>query len=289
MPNPIVVGVDGTGRSLRALMWAGHEASVRECPLRIVHTLPRYDGDIPFFPPGRFELAAAHGHEIMEEAQSLASQANPGIQISTDLPMVTPAAAMIAESERAQMIVLGAKGEDFGNVLLGSTVLQVVGHAACPVVVVSHISTSHHRITVGTDGSPDSMAALDHAFGEARLNGAQVVVVSALGLPQGWPKHLMLPLPADNEEVDERHQDVEHQIALLREQHPDVDVVLEVHRRDPLHSLVEASHRSDLLVLGSRGRGGFHGLAVGSVTHKMLHLTGCPIAVVRAPESGSAR
>ncbi|WP_162891140.1 universal stress protein [Aeromicrobium sp. A1-2] len=282
MSDPIVVGVDGTGRSVSALVWASHEASLRESPLRIVHTLPRYEGDIPFFPPGRFEIAEARGHQIMDEAVSLAGEVNPDVQISTDLPMTTPAGAMIAESEQAQMIVLGAKGEDIGNVLLGSTVLQVVGHSPCPVVVVCHVTTGHHRVAVGTDGSPDSAAALAFAFHEAQLHGSQVMVISALGLPQGWPTHLLLPVPTDNEEVAARRQDVEKQIAALREQYPDVEVVLDVHRIAPLHSLVEASHRSDLLVLGSRGRGGFHGLAVGSVTHKMLHLTGCPVAVVRS-------
>jgi len=48
----------------------------------------------------------------------------------------------------------------------------------------------------------------------------------------------------------------------------------------PLHALATASHRADLLVLGSRGRGGFHGLAVGSTTHKLLHMAGCPTAIV---------
>jgi len=46
------------------------------------------------------------------------------------------------------------------------------------------------------------------------------------------------------------------------------------------HTLATASHRADLLVVGSRGRGGFHGLAVGSKTHKLLHMAGCPTAVV---------
>lgn len=218
----------------------------------------------------------------MAEALSMVQLAHPDLHISTDLPMRSPAAAMIDESEDAQVIALGAKGEDIGNLLLGSTVLQVVGHAHCPVVVVCHVTAGHHRISVGTDGSPDSTAALAHAFEEAELRGAQVVVISALGLPQGWPTHLLRPLPPDDDEVARRRQEVEEQVAPFREEHPTVDVRLDVHRLAPLHTLADASHRSDLLVVGSRGRGGFHGLAVGSVTHKMLHLTGCPIAVVRS-------
>lgn len=75
---------------------------------------------------------------------------------------------------------------------------------------------------------------------------------------------------------------MENQIAPLRGRHPDVEVVLDVHHLGPLHALVTASHRADLLVVGSWGRGGFHGLALGSTTHKLLYLTGCPTAVVNA-------
>jgi len=282
MTAPLVVGVDGTGRSLRALMWAAHDAALRRCPLRLIHTLPRWEADFPLFPPGRLEEAEDRGRAIMAEAVSLVAEAYPQVEVSTDLPMKTPAAAMLAEAEHAQAIALGAKGEDIGNVLLGSTVLQIVGHAPCPVVVIPHVTTGHHRIAVGTDGSPDSTVALAYAFEEAQLRGNRLEVISALLLPQGWPTHLLRPLPEDNQEVVKRGQEVENQIAPLREQYPDVDVELNVHRWGPIRTLSDASHRADMLVLGSRGRGGFHGLAVGSVTHKLLHLAGCPIAVVNA-------
>ncbi|MGD9959387.1 universal stress protein [Nocardioides sp.] len=282
MSTPVVVGVDGTGRSLRAVMWAAHDAFLRARPLRIVHTLPRYEMDIPLFPPGRFELAEEHGRAVIAEAVAIVRQAYPDVPCSTALPMRSPAAALIEESARAQGIVLGSKGDNVGNLLLGSTALQVVGHADCPVIVVGHVSAGHNRIVAGADGSPGSTAALAYAFEEAHLRGADLHVISALGLPQGWPTHLLRPLPEDNAEVDVRHQVVEQQLASLRHQHPGVNVVLSAHRLDPLAALDSASQHADLLVLGSRGLGGFHGLAIGSTTHKMLHFANCPVAVVRA-------
>ncbi len=282
MSDPVVVGVDGTGRSLRALTWAAHEARLRGVELLVVHALPRYEADFPFFPPGRFEEAEARGHRVVAEAVALVRETHPEVTVVTDLPMQTPAQALLELSGRARVVALGAKGEDVGNLLLGSTALQVVGHADCPVVVVGHASAGHDRIAVGTDGSPDSGAALTVAFEEARLRGARLSVVSALGLPQGWPRHLLRPLPPADEEVLRRREEVEAQLIALLEDHPDVEVSLDVHHAEPLAALGEASHRADLLVLGSRGRGGFHGLAVGSVTHRMLHLAGCPVAVTRA-------
>lgn len=282
MHDPIVVGVDGTGRSLKALVWAARDARLRGCPLRVVHTLPRYEMDIPLFPPGRFEVAEERGREIIAEALSIVHETHPDVEVSIAQPMSTPAAALLAEAEDAATVVLGAKGENVGNLLLGSTVLQVVGHATCPVAVVPHVTTGHDRIAVGTDGSKDSTAALAYAFEEAKMRDARIEVISALGLPQGWPTHLLRPLPPDDEEVRGRRQDVASQVAPFRERFPEIEVDLAVHRLEPLSMLDDASHRADLIVLGSRGRGGFHGLALGSVTHKMLHLTGCPITVVRS-------
>lgn len=280
MTKAIVVGVDGSGRSLRAVVWAAHEAVLHASPLRLISVLPRWEGDIPVFPPGRFEEAERHGVAALEEAEALAREAYPDVEISTALPMGTPAHVLLAEAENAHSVVLGAKGEDVGNMLLGSTTLQLVGHAPCPVVVIGHPAAGHRRVVVGFDGSAASTRALEYAFAEASLRSARLRVVSALGLPQGWPRHLLRPLPEDNAETTQRRQQVDDQVAPLREQWPDAMVEVHVHRLDPVPVLTDASHKADLLVMGSRGRGGFHGLAVGSVTHRLLHFAGCPMVVV---------
>ncbi len=282
--KPIVVGVDGSGRSLRAVMWAAHDAALRGCPVRLIHTLPRWEGDFPVFPPGRFVEAERHGRMAVEDAASLVDEVYPDLEVTTDLPIGTPTQVLRAEAENAHSVVVGAKGEDVGNMLMGSTTLQLVGHVPCPVVVVGHASSGHHRVVVGFDGSPDSTRALEYAFETASLRKARLRVVHALGLPQGWPRHLLRPLPEDNEDVARRRQQVEDQLAPLRAKYSDVTVEVHVHQRDPVPVLADATHKADLLVMGSRGRGGFHGLAVGSVTHKLLHFAGCPMVVVH-PES----
>ncbi len=282
MTKPIVVGVDGSGRSLRAVLWAAHDAALRGCSLRLIHTLPRWEGDIPLFPPGRFAEAERHGDTAVEEAASLVREAYPDLVVTTHLPSGTPTQVLLAEAEDAHSVVLGAKGEDVGNMLMGSTALQLVGHAPCPVVVVGHASAGHRRVVAGIDGSTDSDRALEYAFEEASLREARLRVVSALGLPQGWPRHLLRPLPEDNEEVAERRRQVEDQVAPLRVRYPDVVVEVHVHRLDPVPVLTDATHKADLVVVGSRGRGGFHGLAVGSVTHQLLHFAGCPMVVIHS-------
>jgi len=280
MTQPIVVGVDGSGRSLRALLWAAHHAEAHQCPLRLVYVLPRWDGDFPLFAPGHFEEIEEYGRAALAEAVAVVREAHPDLAVDTAMPMGTPADVLRIEAEAARCIVIGAEGADAGNLVLGSTAVQLVGHTACPVIVVLHTSTGHGRVVGGVDWPTRSLAALDYAFRQAAVRGDRLTVISAMGLPQGWPRHLVLPLPPDDASVAKRLEEIEAAMAPLREHYPDVLVDVEVHHLDPVPTLADASHRADLLVLGSRGRGGFHGLAVGSVTHRLLRFAGCPVAIL---------
>lgn len=281
MADPIVVGVDGSGRSLRALMWAAHDARLRGSPLRLVHVLGRYHHNIPYSAPRRWEEARDRGLLVVDEASAIVRDAYPDLDLSTDvIASGAPAETLRAESERAETLVLGAKGEDLGNLMLGSVSLQVVGHAECPVVVVGHVTTGHRRVVVGTDGSPDARAAVAYAFHEAALRGAELQVIAAWAPTYPLATHEVAPDPA--EEEARHHSDVEEQLAGLRGQFADVTIHTDVLRDSPSSALARASQWADLVVVGSRGLGGFHGLALGSVSHKVLHLATCPVAVVRA-------
>ncbi|MEU9124994.1 universal stress protein [Streptomyces sp. NPDC048506] len=159
MTEPIVVGVDGSGRSLRALVWAAHEAALRRCALHIIHVLPRehgYAGTLE----DRVREESRRDQGVVAEATAIVQEAHPDLEVTSALPSGAPAAVLLAESERAHTVVLGAKGlGGFGSLLLGSVALQVVGHAASPVVIVNHVTTGHRRIVVGADGSAHSRAA----------------------------------------------------------------------------------------------------------------------------------
>ncbi|MFH8773662.1 universal stress protein [Streptomyces sp. NPDC017958] len=277
MTDPIAVGVDGSGRSLRALVWAAHEATLRRCPLRIIHVLPPAHS-YATTEEGRAWEASNWDQRVMAEATAIVQEAHPDLEVASTLPSGTPAAVLLAEAEHARTVVLGAKGMGgFGSLLLGSVALQVVGHAACPVVIVNHVTTGHGRIVVGTDGSAHSRAALAYAFEEASLRGSQVQAVHAWSHPG---PHAYVSAAQDA--MGKEHlQALEAWLAPLREEHPDVEVVEQVPDESPVIALARASDRADLLVVGSRGLGGFHGLALGSVSHHLLQFSQCPLAVIR--------
>ncbi|ARF53345.1 universal stress protein [Streptomyces gilvosporeus] len=276
MTHPIVVGVDGSGRSLRALVWAAHEAVLHRCALRIVHVLPR-EHAYATTAADRAREASSRDQGVVAEAAAIARETHPELEVVTDLPAGAPAAVLLTGSEHAHTVVLGAKGlGGFGSLLLGSVALQVVGHAASPAVVVNHVTTGHRRIVVGADGSTHSQAALAYAVQEASLRGAQLQAVHAWSYP--GPEAAVSAVQAA---AEKHRQSLEEWLVPLREAHPDVEVVEELAHEAPALALARASDRADLMVVGSRGRGGFRGLALGSVSHALLQFSQCPLAVIR--------
>ena len=156
------------------------------------------------------------------------------------------------------------------------------------------------RIVVGVDGSSGSRDALACALEEAHLRGAALHVVYAWRMPFA----LMLPEPTIAGFAPLSVEDLERLEVQLREQatqlaagqiqevlgnDPDVDVRSEVVEGDPAEVLVEAAQGADLLVVGSRGRGGFAGLLLGSVGQQTAQHAPCPVIVVphnRGSEDG---
>jgi nucleotide-binding universal stress UspA family protein len=223
MTDPVVVGVDGSGRSLRALVWAANDAALRGCPLLVAHVLPGWEFDFPFFPPGRSQGLSRRGAEILAEAVAIAKESHPGLEVESDQASGSPAEVLRGASERARCLVLGARGEGgLGNLLTGSVSLQVAGHAACPVVVVGALTTGHKRVLVGTDGSEHSTAALEFAFEEASLRGSAVHALRAWAMPVTPEPSEAEPSP-DTVEAENRSQ-LDDQLAPLRQRHPGVAV-----------------------------------------------------------------
>jgi nucleotide-binding universal stress UspA family protein len=134
-------------------------------------------------------------------------------------------------------------------------------------------------VVVGVDGSPNSEAALAFAYEEAATRGVPLVAVHIL-----WD----LPVELDVVRLTEGNiaeldvgEVLAERLAGWSEKYPDVRVQRLVAHDRPAQALVEESGRAQLLVVGSRGRGGISGLMLGSVSHAVLHRAHCPVAVVR--------
>ena len=129
------------------------------------------------------------------------------------------------------------------------------------------------RIVVGVDGSPESRAALHWAVGEARLRGAELQAVHVWGAPA-------LASPTDELRLEARTL-VDSVVAEALAGGDDVKVTPVLVQGNPAELIVEASRGADLLVVGSRGRGGFAGMLLGSVSAQCAHHAVCPVVIVR--------
>lgn len=142
MPG-IVVGVDGSGHSQRALEWAINEAAIRNAPLTVVTVHQLVAGfatrAVPLEYPGDAELAAKAGQSAKEEADKILAamgESRPA-SVTIDSRSGFPAEELLEASKDADMIVLGSRGAGgFSRLLMGAVSSQVTHHAQCPVVVI---------------------------------------------------------------------------------------------------------------------------------------------------------
>ena len=146
------------------------------------------------------------------------------------------------------------------------------------------------KIVVGIDGSEQAQHALDWALEEAVLRGAEVVAVHA-HLPDTIDMYGMdgivdaKRLQTYTDEFERQHQQVvDDQIAGAGEKAEDVPITTAIERGwSPAHAIVEHSKGAELVVVGSRGRGGFSGVLLGSVSQQVAHHAHCPVVIVGPP------
>jgi nucleotide-binding universal stress UspA family protein len=280
----IVVGVDGSESAVHAVRWAATEARRRGAGLRLVHVYTTPVG----YPPGFVdphllrESLVAQGKEWLTRAGDEADQAAPGLAVEVVEAEGTTVPVLVRESARAALLVLGSRGlGGFTGLLVGSTAVETVARAHCPVVVVRGVDCPG-PVVVGVDGTPVGEAAIEFAFAEAALRGVDVIAVHT------WNDLLLdamyaggaavldfAPLAQQAEEV------LGERLAGWGEKYPDVRVIREVRRERASTALLRHAEDAGLLVVGSRGRGGFRGLLLGSTSQHLLHHAPCPVAVVR--------
>ncbi|MCL2455069.1 MAG: universal stress protein [Micrococcales bacterium] len=289
--SKIVVGVDGSAQSLRALDWAMQEAVARERELVLVcaYTVPAFSATTL---DGGFaalnDAAIRAGAEQVLVASAVHAE-TAGVTVSTELAVGDASGVLVAASKTADLVVVGSRGRGgFAGRLLGAVSSALPAHASCPTVVVPLRETQDgatvpvKRIVVGVDGSPSSELALRHAVVEAEMWQAELVAVAGVPVAQMTGVLAWLPSAVDTEKVLRDHETSVSQM---------LDRVLEGHdlrvRRIVLDGtgaelLTEFSSAADLIVVGSRGRGGFAGLLLGSTSQAVLHHSQCPVMIINS-------
>ncbi|WP_318209565.1 MULTISPECIES: universal stress protein [unclassified Streptomyces] len=294
MSGSVVVGVDGSASALAASEVAGREAHLRDAELHVVHA---FTWPATHVPAGASPLGPPAGgvresvERLLAEAVERAQAAAPGVRATSAVMLGEPATALEAASRSAQLLVVGHRGAGgLRGLLVGSTAVQLAAHSHCPVMVVRDAGEPAGPMVVAVDGSPGGQGAIAFAFVEAQLRGSELVALHAWSTwsdhgESAGPDHPveLVDLVGD---VDRMRAEEEQLLAKAvsghRDQHPEVTVRMRVVRGRTRPALVEASRSAQLIVVGARGRGGFAGLLLGSVSQAVLHHAHCPVAVVRA-------
>ena len=138
-------------------------------------------------------------------------------------------------------------------------------------------------IIVGIDGSHHASHALDWAMTEAAVRKADLTVIAVNSVPASYWSGAPVEYPGDTDKVEEIRKSAQDAVdkaaAALGEQQPKSVSVVAL-SGFPAKTLIDASANSDLVVIGSRGAGGFGALFLGSVSSQVVHHAKCPVVVV---------
>jgi len=298
----VLVGVDGSPASLEAADWAAAYAHAHG---RALHLVCAYS--VPSFTAAALDggYAALDDTAIAEGARAVLDEAvarvsATGVRTTSAVAIGDAAAVLVELSRGASTVVVGTRGRGgFAERLLGTVSSALPAHAHCPTVVVPYRrrrgggsepedttqDAAHRtrvgRIVVGVDGSPAAEVALEHAIQEAEAWGAELTAVAGVPISTGTSYLAWLPAPVDHETV---LHDVAEGLDVVVDRaltgHPDLQVRRHVLDGTGAQLLTEFSGAVDLMVVGSRGRGGFAGLLLGSTSQAVLHHSTCPVMVV---------
>ncbi|MFJ7267320.1 universal stress protein [Streptomyces sp. NPDC099050] len=265
---PLLVGFDGSPRSITAARWAAREALAAGAPLRLLHVGRAWPAVQPIsveFQPvlGASEHVARTALAALAEelrtnhrgltVETATAEGGPGNEI--------PRAAAQAD---AGLIVLGASGEDRHPLpQLGSTALHVAGRAGIPVVLVREpaVRAPHGGgVVVGVDPAGDHGAVLDFAYAWAARHALPLRAVRAAGSG-----------PVDPEPL-------EAAVAAAGARYPRVRAECVTLPGDPAELLLAEAAEADLLVVGRRHHRPLHGM--GPTDHAVAHHAHCPVALI---------
>jgi nucleotide-binding universal stress UspA family protein len=281
----VVCGYNGTDHSRAALTWAAAEAARRDAPLLVLFAA-NYSGMTLEPGPGLLEReprALEDAEEVTAGGVLEALELDVGMRVAGATEVTSPSQALVEASEHAELIVLGSRG--YGRLvgaLLGSVAFAVSARARCPVIVVKAESVDRQggparRVVVGTDGSAGATAAVGFAAERAAATSAVLDIVTCTGGRQ-----------VRNIDVNDLRAAAVHIAAAaesrLQATHPGLTVTTRVEDCPAEITLIGASSTADLVVVGTRGRGAFEGMMLGSVSHAVIHGAQSAVAAVGPDE-----
>jgi nucleotide-binding universal stress UspA family protein len=282
----IVVGVDESAAAKVAVQWATRDAELRKIPITLVHAISPELATWPNvrLPAGLARWQRDRGRRLVDEAFKVveaASQHGGPTEVHREILASAAVPTLVDLSKEAELVVTGCRGSARSpGQLLGSVSSGLLRYAHCPVAIVHDEDPSHPSqapVLVGVDGSSASELATAIAFDEASRRNVGLVALHAWSDADvsEWPG---IDWPATQSMAEEI---LAERLAGWHEEYPDVPLSRAVVCDKPGRQLVQRSADAQLVVVGSRGRGGFAEMLVGSVGEAVAQMAQVPVIVAR--------
>ncbi|WP_158609719.1 universal stress protein [Cellulomonas triticagri] len=294
MVDRVVVGYDTSPESAAAVRWAATYAAARGWDLDVVHVwgFAGQEGG----GAGTSWLGQQVRAQVADVAEEGAAVAREGPRVPADAVHAhvahgRPALVLADLAADARLVVVGRRGAGGRlNALLGSVTTGVLHRSRCPVAVVPvdgpHLpGMGGEPVLVGFDGSPGSFGALEAGYDHAARAGVPLSALTAWSTvdQSASPGYWLLGYPGRSPAevaLDEAERVLERARSWSAARH-DVEVGLEVVEGRPAQVLERRSRHAGLVVVGTRGRGGFASLALGSTSRSVVQRAHCPVLVTR--------
>jgi len=284
----IVVGMDGSSGAADALRWAVDEGRLCDRP---VTAILAWDDSLPHVGFSEDVVVSVNAAEAAVELDGYVRAAlgpTTDHEIEQRVVRGDPVDVLLETARPGDLLVVGARGlGTMRGLLLGSVSQRCLHESTSPVVVVRAVASPHsgvQHIVVGVDGSETSIRALAWSLDEARRRHAEVEVVHTWHLPYlgGYPYAVPIDTAIFQDEA----------VALVERLIADADtsglpgpIVRTIGADGAVQAVLDAAKDADLVVIGSRGLGGFRGMALGSVSHAVTHHAPCPVVVMPHDQS----
>jgi nucleotide-binding universal stress UspA family protein len=225
------------------------------------------------------------------DAKKLVVAEYPDVHVQTAIVPGGPAGVLLAESRKASLVVVAtqATGGLVGH-LGGSTAAQVAAHAEAPVLVLrgerqgDPESFRGWPVVVGVDGSAESERAVAYAVEQAVARHTDVHAVYVWNIIDVHDYGVVSDAYVHAEEAQKARRLLTEATAGWADRYPEVTIVRHAeHGMHPATELCRIAEGAGLIVVGSRGHGGFLGLRLGSTVDGLIRYAPVPVAVVRGP------
>ncbi len=268
----IVVGTDGSEGAMHAMEWALAEAEFGGGTLRIVYA------------------KVSRGDEtdalVALQVETIRARAPIGVVVEDVTQKGHPVEVLHAEADGADLLVVGSRGRGgFRGLLLGSVSQQAIEHSRTPSVVVPAGAPlpDGGDVVIGVDGSDEASEALTWAVAEAVRRDARLVLVHTWYTPVAVPPEGLVITAIDptifRSSAEALLSEVSDKILATVPQQPR-EIVHQVIEKPAVPGLLESAKDANLLVVGGRGRGGFAGLLLGSVSQQCIRHAPVAVAVI---------